>query len=48
MKKYTDNLNVLNEWSPGLAYILGLALTDGTVNKDLTRVAFSLIRSANA
>lgn len=40
MKKYTDNLAVLDEWSPGLAYILGLALTDGTVNKDLTRVAF--------
>src|SRR5260370_646778 len=40
MKKYTYNLNVLNEWSPGLAYILGLALTDGTINKDLTRVVF--------
>ena len=40
MKKYTYNLNVLNEWSPGLAYILGLALTDGTVHKNMTRVAF--------
>jgi hypothetical protein len=40
MKKYTYNLDVLNEWSPGLAYILGLALTDGTIRKDMTRIAF--------
>lgn len=40
MKKYTYSLDVLNEWSPGLAYILGLVLTDGTVHKDMTRVAF--------
>jgi hypothetical protein len=37
---YTLNLNVLDEWSPGLAYILGLALTDGTIDKRLTYVKF--------
>lgn len=40
MKKFTYNLNVLNEWSPGLSYILGLALTDGTIHKSLTRITF--------
>lgn len=40
MKKYSQNLNVLDEWSPELAYIVGLALTDGNVNKLLTRVTF--------
>jgi hypothetical protein len=40
VRKYTQNLKVLDEWSPGLAYILGLALTDGNVNKLLTRVTF--------
>jgi hypothetical protein len=40
MRKYTYNLDVLNEWSSGLAYILGLALTDGSIHKDKTRVAF--------
>jgi hypothetical protein len=32
MKKYDYHLDVLNEWSPRLAYVLGLALTDGTVH----------------
>lgn len=40
MKRYTYNLSVLNAWSPGLAYVLGLALTDGSVHKDLTRISF--------
>lgn len=40
MRKYTYNLDVLDDWSPGLASILGLALTDGTVNIDLTRITF--------
>ncbi len=40
MKRYTYNLDVLNDWSPGLAYILGLALTDGTVHNDRTRITF--------
>jgi hypothetical protein len=40
VKRYTYNLSVLNEWSPGLAYVLGLALTDGSVHKDLTRISF--------
>ena len=40
MKKYDYNLDVLDHWSPGLAYVLGLALTDGSVNKDLTRISF--------
>jgi hypothetical protein len=40
MKKYTYNLKVLDEWSAGLAYILGLALTDGSVHKKMTRVSF--------
>ena len=39
---YTLNLNVLDEWSPGLAYILGVALTDGTINRNLTQVFFYL------
>lgn len=39
-RKYTQNLKVLDEWSPELAYILGLALTDGNINKLLTRVSF--------
>jgi hypothetical protein len=40
MKKYDYNLEVLEHWSPGLAYVLGLALTDGSVHKDLTRISF--------
>jgi hypothetical protein len=40
VKKYSYNLKVLDEWSPGLAYVLGLALTDGTVHKNMTRVSF--------
>ena len=40
MKKYTYNLN---ELSSGLAYILGLALTDGTIHKDLTRVSIRAV-----
>ena len=40
MKKYAYNLEVLDQWSPGLAYVLGLALTDGSVHKDLTRISF--------
>ena len=40
MKRHIYNLNVLNEWSPGLAYVLGLALTDGSIRKDLTRISF--------
>jgi hypothetical protein len=40
MKKYDYNLEVLEHWSPGLAYVLGLALTDGSVRKDLTRISF--------
>jgi hypothetical protein len=40
VKKYGYNLHVLDVWSPQLAYILGLALTDGTVHKSLTRVTF--------
>jgi hypothetical protein len=40
MKKYAYHLEVLDHWSPGLAYVLGLALTDGSVNKDLTRISF--------
>jgi hypothetical protein len=40
MKKYDYNPDVLNHWSPGLAYVLGLALTDGSVNRDLTRISF--------
>lgn len=33
MQKYTQNLKILDEWSPELAYIIGLALTDGNINK---------------
>jgi hypothetical protein len=40
VKRYAYNLSVLNTWSPELAYVLGLALTDGNVNKPLTRVSF--------
>ena len=40
MRKYSYNLDVLNEWSPGLAYILGLALTDGTIHNNMSRVTF--------
>ncbi|HZT99533.1 MAG TPA: hypothetical protein VFA10_07735 [Ktedonobacteraceae bacterium] len=34
MKKYDYHLDVFNEWSPRLAYVLGLALTDGTVHTE--------------
>ena len=40
MKKYAYNLKVLDEWSPSLAYIIGLALTDGTIHKNMARVSF--------
>jgi hypothetical protein len=40
LKKYTYDLNGLDEWSPGLAYILGLALTDGTIHNNMSRVTF--------
>jgi hypothetical protein len=40
LMRYQLNLNVLDVWSPGLAYILGLALTDGTVDKKFTQVIF--------
>ena len=39
-RKYHLNFSIVEQWTPALAYLVGYVLSDGNVNKGLTRVSF--------
>ena len=43
-RKYSIDTNICEFWTAELAYLIGYALTDGTVNKQLTCVVVQNVK----